>query len=136
MTSLQTEEVLKKEQEILKEADEIKLRRYNAQKEIEEKKIDDLKKSWYATGLNALKDKLRKCDNNLENIDEEVKKFKIGKTESIICERERIEQEIKSLGAYKGQCLHLGAKKSTWITDRYDSHGYEITSCAVCGKSI
>lgn len=124
------------EQAILDQAEQIKLKRFNEKRIIEEKETNNIKKGWYDTIFNGLKNKMNQCDRKVENIDETVNKYKTEYIASIASERQGIEKEIQSLGDYKGQCLHLGGRKTTWITNRYDSHGYSIESCSLCGRTI
>ncbi len=118
-----------KEKEILVQADQIKLKKYLEETELKRIKADDVKKSWHDQAMARLRNKLAICSVKSLNIDELVKNFEIAKN----IEKQKIEKEIETLGEYKGQCLHMGAKTSIWITSRHDSHGDEIVSCAMCG---
>jgi hypothetical protein len=125
-----------KEQAILDQAEKIKLKRFNEEQAIVENKRDIIKRSWYDTVLNGWKNKLGKCDEKLENVDKTVNTYRKEYIASIASERQEIEKEIQSLGNYTGQCLHQGGRSSRWITDRYDSHGYQMTSCSMCGGDV
>ena len=99
------------EQAILDKAEQIKLRRAEQQRVKNEKKIDVLKKSWYDAALSGLRNKLRQT----ENVDEAVNKFRAKYIAKIAVERHQVEEK-----------LH-GSQID------FDSHGYSIESCSLCG---
>ncbi len=119
------------DQEILNRAEEIKSKKIKEECEWNNLQCDNIKKTWYNETMSKLKQKLEYISTKTS--EEAIKKFE----EEKLIEQQKIEKEIQSLGEYKGQCLHLGGTRmSRWITDRYDSHGYQLTLCNMCGKTM
>jgi hypothetical protein len=116
----------------LQQANGIKLKLQKEEQDSNNAKCDKMKRSWYEETMSKLQDKLHKSVTSSLNFEVENAKFENAK----LLERQKIEKEMKSLGEYKGQCLHLGGKTSRWITNQYDSHGYKIESCSMCGATI
>jgi lipopolysaccharide export LptBFGC system permease protein LptF len=121
------------DQQILDKAKEIKQKQFDQERNLAQQKSDIIKKSWYTSTMNDLKAQLNAVSNKTLDLQEVTQKFELEKS----VEKQKLQKAIEELGKYEGQCLHLGGtRQSGWITDRYDSHGYTLTLCAQCGKTM
>jgi Zn-dependent metalloprotease len=119
------------DEEILQKAEQIKQRQIQEEITLSKLQADNREKIWYAKTMNKLQDELKLASATTLNIEELTQKFELEKS----IEKQKIQEKIKAV--QNGICLHLdGTKKSSWITDRYDSHGYQLTLCVRCGATM
>jgi hypothetical protein len=119
------------DEEILQRAEQIKQRKIQEEIILSKLKADHREKLWYEKTMNKLQDELALCQAKTLNIEEITQKFELEKS----IEKQKIQEKIKAV--QNGKCLHLdGTMKSRWITDRYDSHGYQETLCVRCGATM
>jgi hypothetical protein len=121
------------DEDILEAAKQIEKRRIQEQVDLAQQKANLTKKSWYTRTMGKLQDQLYSVSNKTLDLEQVAQKFELEKA----IEKQKLQKAIEELGEYKGQCLHLGGtRQSAWITDRYDSHGYQSTLCKMCGKEM
>jgi hypothetical protein len=98
------------EHEILKQSKiiELKIKKQKQDKELED--FEKAKEKMFYEELDNLNKQKQKCDNKINNINDELQRYKLSYIKKIELERSKIEQCIQDLGNFKGQCLHKKKK--------------------------
>lgn len=97
----------KSELDILKRAAHIKKKKMKIEEENEKNEFDNKKRKVFENEKDKLLKKKQNLLNEIDNIDKAMEKYKIVTLKGIKHNITKIDQELKILGEYTGQCLHI-----------------------------
>lgn len=103
------------ELDILEKANCILKKKRKIKKENKKNEFDNKKRKVFEDEIDKLLEKKQKFLNEIDNIDKEMEEYKIMTLEGIKYSISKIDQELKNLGEYTGQCLH---KKKKYIASQ------------------
>jgi len=122
--------------EILKKAEEINKKKRKFDKQIKDEQFEKEKYDMYKQELENLCKLKQKCLDKIKNVNKYLEKCKINYIEKNKTEIQNIENKIRNMGEYTGQCLH----KKTIKRRKQDFHSYDgyydYTVCATCGIEL